>query len=573
MRKFSDYIIQDISLTRKVMLLTLSLIAIPLIIIGCLYYINVKSIIGSEVRTTYEYMVEQYVKEVNYKTNLYSNLITAITLSDSVQEALLKNSSEDYFSGIAGNVKVTSTIALLGLNNNYSEIDDIGVYYLNEGINIESKYMRNLTETDHQTWFKNIEMKQRRLQWSSENVKDNTITLYKPISSIGNEKRLDLIGLLKIKLNKKTIFQAADNTMGEINNLVLYITDQSGELIFTTGHTDMITRKRADGMVIERPINFMGWNAFFVFPMQSIKTKIVKTVFLAILSIILFGIIIITLIYHFTQIYVKRIRKLITKMKEVKNGSLQIDMVISGKDEIGIVDIHFNDMVAKLQESINENYLQKLARQEAELKALQFQINPHFLFNTLECIHSMALVHNCPDISDVSLKLGDMMRYNINIGLNEYVTLGEEMQQIENYIAIQKIRFGNRFEYFLDVPEELLESRMLKFIIQPLVENVIQHGLLKKHEQGIVEIIIWEQDDLIQIRIQDNGIGILTERLTMIKDKLISLEELNPLDNKRSIGMQNVNTRIKLAYGNAYGLEIESTPAVWTRVTIRIPKK
>lgn len=566
--------IRNTSIVHKVIVITVSLVIIPLIITGIIYYVNVRLMVENEVRSTYEQMADQYIEGINYKINIYVNLLTAISNSDSVQDLLSNAYNGDLYLDIETDQKIGRTIDSLTLSNNYNEIKKITVFVLNGSNGIQGKYVNSLENIDPKTWMDRINLRQRRLQYVNYENDKNLISFVKPISSIRAKNRLELLGAAKLDIDKTKIFQVVDQKIGGIGKLILFVNNSSGELIYSNhkeGDTESGKSLEGQSIVLERIIDFRDWKVRLIFPVQTIENKIVNTILLVSVSIGILGAMSIILILAFSKSFSRRLSLLLGKMDKVKKGNMDIEYCIEGEDEIGIADKNFNEMVFKLKESINENYLQKLAKREAEIKALHFQINPHFLYNTLECINSMALVHQHREISNIVSKLGDMLRYNLNTDMDETVLLREELWQVQNYIDIQKIRFGNNFVIFMDVPEDLMECRVLKFILQPLVENVVQHGFQKQRDKFYAEITASVKEGIMEILVIDEGAGIPKEKVAHINDILKDGKQDAGVGQKRSIGLQNVNSRIRLKYGEQYGIEIDSVENVRTAVIVRFP--
>lgn len=292
------------------------------------------------------------------------------------------------------------------------------------------------------------------------------------------------------------------------------------------------------------------------------------TLFLIILSS---AIIIILGVFILPNNLYKRVNILLNKMRKVENGDMDVTERISGSDEIAVIDHYFNDMVKKLNDLIEDNYIQQIEKREAELDALQFQINPHFLYNTLASINSMASVRGYNEISEITEKLGDMFRYSINSSSAEFVTLKEELEHIKNYIDIENIRFGNKIQIYLDVDYHLNNLKVLKFILQPIVENCIKHGFINlKKTEGFIEVTASIKDKCLYLEICDDGNGMDSLQMKGINDTFIERGK-NKKDYKSSIGLKNVNMRIKLAFGDEYGLKINSQKGVGTEVIYKLP--
>lgn len=264
------------------------------------------------------------------------------------------------------------------------------------------------------------------------------------------------------------------------------------------------------------------------------------------------------------------IELLIAGMKETGKGNFKQIETSSNIYEIHMIIEKYNQMIEQLEKAVKDNYISQINQKNIELKMLQSQINPHFIYNTLNLISSMAILNGVEDISYISDKLSSLLRYNIKE--RDIVFLYEELQQVENYLYIQSVRFSNKIQIAIEVDEDLKECQILKFLIQPLVENCIFHGLELQCNQGKIEIVIQRFERDMLIRVEDNGVGIS-------KDKLLELQNIikeKPsfgisMKKEISIGIKNVASRIKTFYGEKYGLTIESREGEGTVFSMRLP--
>lgn len=232
----------------------------------------------------------------------------------------------------------------------------------------------------------------------------------------------------------------------------------------------------------------------------------------------------------------------------------------------------------QMEENAKVNSSAMLLKREAELHALQNQINPHFLYNTLEIIRSKALVRGVDDVAEMTEALGTLFRYYINRP-GELATIEEELENVRNYILIQKYRFPNRFEFEIMVEDEeagVLNRLIPVLTIQPMVENAISHGLANCTEGGLIRIHVHLcDDDQLYIIIMDNGVGIDEETLVEMRHRMQEPGmdmNINKIREKSpGIALDNVNRRIRFYFGEEYGIEIQSTLGVGTNVVVRLP--
>lgn len=242
-------------------------------------------------------------------------------------------------------------------------------------------------------------------------------------------------------------------------------------------------------------------------------------------------------------------------------------------DEIGTLYNQYRTMLEENNHYIKSEYENKMILMDTQMKALESQINAHFLYNTLEAINSLAEIEGSEDISTMALALGDMFRYSIKTK-GALVPLKKELAHVQNFVAIQQIRFDNAFCFQMDVPEEMLSCKILKLILQPLVENALYHGLLHCNAGSTICLTAKKEAGILCFQVRDDGVGMeleVLERLQKILEEKPRFRKLNQRDNG-SIGLKNINSRIRLYYGDGYGLTIISEPGNGTTVQIRVPE-
>ena len=242
------------------------------------------------------------------------------------------------------------------------------------------------------------------------------------------------------------------------------------------------------------------------------------------------------------------------------------------KDEIGTLYLEYENMVTRMNEMVKTRYKDKLILLDSQMKSLEAGINSHFLFNTLESINSMAELDNNKNIATMSLALGNMFRYSIKTQ-SELVSLKDELEHVSDYISIQNIRFNGKFHFNEDIPKGLLSKKVLKLILQPLVENSLYHGLEYCTVGDTINLTASESEGNLIITVADNGKGMTDDTLSLIQARLDEEPQFTELGhrNNQSIGLKNIHSRIELYYGIEYGLSISSSLNNGTVITIKIP--
>jgi len=267
----------------------------------------------------------------------------------------------------------------------------------------------------------------------------------------------------------------------------------------------------------------------------------------------------------------KPIIQLVDHMSEFEFGYVKGDK--QNYDEIVLLEKSYNNMIDQMSKMIKERYQNKIDVQSAQLKALQAQINPHFLANTFQLIGGMAMNVDAEDIYDATIKMSNMVRYSMKIN-EDSTKLREELQHIENYLHIQKLRFTDQLEFTIAIPEEILDIAIPKLTLQPILENAFKHGLKNTSGKWSIHIASQVGEDL-RVTITDNGSGIEEEQLTKLNQQFVDRDNhLTIADNDFSgIGLVNIDSRIKLLYGGQYGLVLEKNPKGGTKVIIHLPKE
>jgi two-component system, sensor histidine kinase YesM len=270
------------------------------------------------------------------------------------------------------------------------------------------------------------------------------------------------------------------------------------------------------------------------------------------------------LAYKVSDSSLKRIYLLGNEMKKIEDGSLDVQLKQSGKDEIGKLMESFNKMASRMSAMVNEKYEMGKDVKNYELKALQAQINPHFLYNSLDLINCVAIKHNIPEITRMVSYLADFYKLVLSSG-QDIISIKDELLHVQLYTKIQNLRFENRITLDIDVSDEIRGYSTIKTILQPIVENSIMHGIfLKDDKSGRIIITAENNNSIITLRVEDDGVGMSEEKINQILTFDMS-------SHRHGYGIKNIDDRIKLYYGNEYGLQYQSRIGQGTIAEIRFP--
>ncbi|PKM67170.1 MAG: hypothetical protein CVU95_08815 [Firmicutes bacterium HGW-Firmicutes-2] len=260
------------------------------------------------------------------------------------------------------------------------------------------------------------------------------------------------------------------------------------------------------------------------------------------------------------------LKKLNKAIVRFHHGNDDSKVAVEGQKEITTVITGFNGMIDRIHELMNEVIKEQEGKRKTEIRALQNQINPHFLYNTLDCMIWLAEENRNKDLVDTVGALSTYFRVSLSKG-KQFIPIFEELQHIESYLLIQRMRYNDRFVYKIECTPEIAELRIMKLILQPLVENAIYHGIDKDDPNSWILIRVFEQDGYIKLMVTNSGYGITQEKIEEIHHVM---EDGN---KKGSIGMKNVYRRIKLFYGEKAYIQITSELDETTTVSICIPRE
>lgn len=363
-------------------------------------------------------------------------------------------------------------------------------------------------------------------------------------------------------------------------------TDVEGPFRDNILHADeqmfMVNEEGRERMFMSRKSDYSGWNLVVSMPMDQIM-KPVSSIRMTTIIVGLFTFAFASLLaYRFSRSITRPIQVLKKGMRQTEKGNWMMIPLPEQKDEITELMVRYNLMVNRLSELVEQvyeaelkNHETQMERQKAEFQSLQLQINPHFLYNTLETIVCYAAVQDSEEISDIVKAMAYMLRYSIQTNLEE-ITVANELNHVLNYMIILKHRIDREFEIDVSVPPRFLLKKMVRLTLQPLVENVFQHAFpdgVEDHHW--IRIDAEEKGDRFRVIVEDNGVGIALDHLQRLQSKLqtnrLADEEDGSRKDKGGIGMVNVHRRIQMVFGEEYGLTIESEPGRGTRMIMNMP--
>jgi len=438
-----------------------------------------------------------------------------------------------------------------------------------------------------QDWYRNAMEAPGKVMISSSHVEHLYMGEYRWVVSIS--KRLGQPGepgrgvlMVDLKLN------VINNLCRQIelgNRGYVFILDPAGDLIYHPQQQLLYSRLKSEAIPAlleakdssisieesgDRKIytirtNEFGWKVIGVtYPDELVGNKgEIRTT--SIVAGVAFLIVALSISVFLSFRLTKPIKRLESLMKKVEKGDFDLRVEVESTDEIGKLSRSFNLMIGKIKDLMGQIVEEQEMKRISELKAMQAQIHPHFLYNTLDSIIWMAEMGKMAEVVKMTGALAKLFRSSISKG-DELVPIEVELEHIQNYLTIQKIRYKNKFTYDIDVEPDILGCKTLKIVLQPLVENAIYHGLKQQAVIGHISVTGRRERDGIALRVVDDGVGMSEEQLRALSEKWRHGE------HGKGVGLQNVDQRIRLYFGDIYGLSIESELEEGTTVVLRIPE-
>ncbi len=575
----------------KILSLYLTIIILSIGTVSCIIYISTEKQLKQNVYHMTEDTVHQISRNISDKLSYVTEQLVKIKFDDKLEHLIhfnVSNLSELESAELVIHFKqIFDEIYASG--NNYELIHSM-IIYLDNGMRFqfeEGKYFflrKKLSDREVKRYCRNG----RNYCWL--NAHQDTIFFDKPgpevLTVASPLRRLERIrALVIINLNASYFRKLIEETnLAKMGSVLAVSNDgflSSRSPQRPTELERLITTKvrprpdesaqfeyklrMIDSFVIYDSIRVNGWKLAAVLRKGDLMRDVDRTQFGII--VLTLAIIFVTAVAAYLIAYglTKPLNKLTELMATVEAGKLDIRFNTRYNDEIGKLTRQFNSMLDRIQALLAEVEQEQAQKRRMELKTLQMQIDPHFLYNTLDSIKFLA-EQKSDDTSEMVRALGHFYRYSLTKG-DELTTVAEEIEHLKSYLTIQKIRYSTRFDYRIEVEEAALDCQTVKFILQPLVENAIYHGVRKKRRKGIIAIHGYQDDDNLIFTVYDNGAGLDPERLAQVRENL----QKGILPKESGIGVFNVHQRVAMRYGEPYGLSIDSIANEFTVVTVKCP--
>ncbi|WP_040949984.1 cache domain-containing sensor histidine kinase [Gorillibacterium massiliense] len=600
--------LKDMRMEHKLLLVFLLLVTLPLTFISYFSYTNYSRSIQEKTIVYSTNMLDSMIARVDDYIDDMIRISSIPAYQDDIKQNLMRsNKYHEQRAELTGSSNVSTApmdfdlqlSIQRGIERNMSFINNIkrganSVYIFDQygnGYYSAQGGIRQDIQESYQVWKEKVDASSgEALLFSTQKYKNNLNSTKYAFTVVRKimDKSLQPIGMIAVDANISVI----EDQILDLDNITggnAIIIDEAGNVIYDQD-LDMLAVNISDMPMVKKAVGRNGsfyenvdgkshlftyitspntkWKVILSIPVERLTrdTVVIRNVTLVATFVTVALALIISIIFSFAL--TKPLRKMIRLMKSVQEGDFSVQFPVRHRDEVGLLGNQFNRMIGRIDQLIHDIYRSETRRREAELHAQQSQINPHFMYNTLESIRMAAELNDDTDVADMTYQLGILLRYSIS-NVNEQVTLERELKHVRQYVRILNYRYPNRFQLSMEIPPELHHYPVVKLLLQPIVENAIYHGM--DDEKPVMHIAISCEyvGNGIMISIKDDGIGIDKIKLQQLHETLAGIRE--PAPGKGGVGLKNVNERIKLHYGETYGLMVTSIFGTGTTVEICLP--
>ncbi|WP_164775420.1 sensor histidine kinase [Paenibacillus glycanilyticus] len=541
------------------------------ILVGTFSYTSLINSKTESTQTNMKRTLEQIRDNVSYNVRDFNRIGNQLFSSTTFQQQLQVKDDPYHvldvtLTGILPVLETTTALSVNNLhvyvyanNNMMKEVYDKA----SEQIQDKSYSLLNLNRIANRTWYQEMLVSNKDNVWrqvEADREWGNISLLRKLISFYDFKKQ---IGYLRLSIKLSDLFQSVQSYKITEGTVVRVLDKTTGQTIYDPTPNQTVKLLRKPLLQIQEDLPNTNWVLEAVVPRTDLKKEAVRirNMMLIICSLSFLGMALIGLIV--AKYFARKVKRIVTRIQNFQEGNFDIRIQVPGRDEFSLISIYFNRMANHIEELIREVFIRNIQKKEAELNALQAQISPHFLYNTLSSINSLASMGDITRLTKMVTGLARFYRLTLNEG-NMLISLSKEIQQVKSYIEIQQIKYADRFSVNYDIDPNLLELHIPKLILQPFVENVLKHAWYDEriHIRIVAE---WQQNEVV-LKIIDDGVGITQA----VQQKL---KQLKSEENEYSsgYGIRNVDQRIRIQYGESWGVSIFSRLGIGTTVVIRIP--
>ncbi|WP_219837192.1 sensor histidine kinase [Paenibacillus sp. R14(2021)] len=571
-----------VRLLQKLILIVILFLIIPVLIIGYYLFSTSLSLAQKEAREMLEKVAYQLNDNIEYRIIGYQNMLMQLSLDSGITTTLTQpyQSLEEEVMGLQ---QINSTVSRI---RSYFPMKTVQFYKSNPSLHEDGGTVLNLEKAEAEPWYADMKDENRSFYWYfnwKEDHSEPSLYLSKwLVDYLSNEK----YGIIHVEVTNRALFDQISNPLAlkkggfmvldnEGKVLADYMDHRDGgdirqlpylKQVYEANHGSYTAQINGLQSLVVYETNRLGWKVVTIVSQQELwqKLRLVKQA--AISVSVLFVVLTVTVLTGFGLQTTKRLNFLIRSMRRVRSGDMGLTIKVHSKDELADLEEEFNNMSIRLDESVQEISEARSRAETEKLNLLQAQINPHFLYNTLALVKSMAMDVGSSEISSTVDALAKFFRLALNRGV-DILPFKEELEHVKAYLDIHKSRYPGRLTVVFEVEEETLACDIVKITLQPIVENALLHAFVHTGGRGRLTISASMRQGNLCITIADNGSGMTQEQLQHL------LEHANGTSDRGGFGVYNVNERLKRNYGQSFQLLIQSAPGEGTSVRLFIPQK
>ncbi|MCH4886193.1 sensor histidine kinase [Acidaminobacter sp. JC074] len=568
---------KKLNIKNKLLFMFVFQMVLPVIILGFFLLRNVESNMKSQALTLSQDMLKVLELRITDFTSGIKSVSQDLLYDLEVYDVLNDDQSDKfiYYHNVNNLKNVLRTLTLS--NDGIQAITIYDKRGSNHTYDMSSGRLNNLKDIPYDILLEKSRQAEGRPIWHVDYEGTNAnIYMSRIINDIDT---FNEVGLLVIRVDFMPMKNDYENLSSDIFQSIALL-ENDGQIIFTTEnspiHSESVNYDESTGVLYEddskeriisyRKVDNPNWVIVTAISKKVLLRDVTKFTQYAFMIFIPMAVLLSFFTIFEGMHMVEAINQIVSGMKDVSKGKKHVNIQVDRGDELGFLAESFNDMSTELKNLVENVKTEQITRKEVEMKALQAQINPHFLYNTLETINWHAQLKGAPEISEMVTALSSIMEATIGRD-NKLISLRDEMKYIENYISIMKYRYEGRLTFKRDIDPQILSIKIPRLILQPIVENAINHGIGKTKKVGEINISAFRKEEDIVIEICDNGKGMTVDTLKEV------YQRIGDKQDGSSIGLQNVDKRLKLFYGEDYGITILSEEDVYTKVVVIIPEK
>ncbi|MBB6732825.1 cache domain-containing sensor histidine kinase [Cohnella zeiphila] len=585
------------SVTSKFVIIYVSILLISLIATGFTLYRQASESAVLQAQTVMEQNLLQTKASIEEKVNMTENISQIIAFDSRIRTFLDSDFINDSFQLQDYRDNIVPIVD--NIMRQYSYVHAIHVYMSNQTIpelygGYDGFYSLHrlqgdpeihsyLDKSNEQTEWRDMHKERLLLNLPDRSAGTDVFSYQRKIYSARN---YGVSGLVEIEITENELLKSLkDSISGQIGSV--FMVDDGGrvvssnipekfgieinriglaELPKSVKTNQIMNVQGVKSIVISIPLEGPALRVVGIFPISHVVEKVTHSIRSILIVLTIALLLLSVLVYFVTVKLLSRMKQLLKAMKQVKEGSLDVSVPVFWNDEFSQMAISFNHMTRRIHDLVETVYKAELLEKEAEFKALESQINPHFLYNTLATISWVARKSEAKDVVHLSDSLARFYRLVLNKGSSE-TWIGNELDMVQAYLAIQKFRFEERFDSIFEVDDQIRDYATIKNILQPLVENALVHGIEPKRSHGTIIIKAYLQDNHVVFQILDDGVGMSWNRIQEVREGV-------PVNsNSSGYALSNIIKRLRAYYGADHNLELFSKPGVGTVVTLSFPAR